>query len=195
MSLETFIKENPNFIENTGLLHLYEELVKEKKREFELEVERECAYDSGRFPFIPLQVSEFLNLLDKASKIFTNNRDRKPRSFIDLGCGFGNNMILARHKGLFVQGVEIDETYINFGREILPNAKFIQGNLLNWRPHRKYDIAYFYKPLYNHKLWLQFQNHFVKSFPKGQIFISPLGTETWEIPGIIKLQEEIFQIV
>ncbi len=50
-------------------------------------------------------------------------------NFLDIGCGLGRALVLASLLGFEVAGTEYDPDAIQFCKGLLPNAKFVQGNL------------------------------------------------------------------
>lgn len=161
-------------------------------------------YDNvGRFPFISMSTDQFMWMLERVLPLFESIKGRPAQSFMDLGCGIGNILALARHCGLNVAGVEIDEKYIEICNDILPERSIIQADLLHWIPEIETDIYYFFRPFSSEILWIRFMAHFTQRFPNGQIFISPLGMENFTFPtsrvfnpNIVLLDEEahIYQI-
>lgn len=163
---------------------------------------REDCYAKGRFPFVGFPTDQLIVLLHHAADLFHNEHNRYPNSFMDLGCGIGNTLIVAKQLGYAVSGVEINEKYLKVAQELLPNDKIEHGDLLTWLPSEQSDIVFMYKPFHNDELWIEFMHRLVNEmFPDRQIIISSLSMGTFTnrndpnyIPELQELSPSIYQI-
>lgn len=147
--------------------HLYENKIRSYTKD-------EISYKKGEYPFIPHRVDESFNYIKESIRLFKQLNNKNPKTFLDLGCGIGNILEIAKLNGLESTGVELNETLINLGKQIRPEVNIIHDDILKWIPKQKYDIVWFYKPLCDHMLWNKFLLRFYKRFPNDQIFICSL---------------------
>lgn len=154
----------------------------------------------GMYPFVPYNKQSFLIMLDRAIATFKKYHGRKPRTFLDIGCGIGNILYYARQKGLKVSGLEFNPAYIPFAKKLLPKAEIIQGDMLKWVPAKgtTYDIIWSFIPLHGTGLWEKFSSRFMKYFPNNQVamFPAPLrGLSLKSLKGISLINEEGIVII
>ena len=116
--------------------------------------EQEAHAKTGAFPYIPLPLNQFLEQLFKARSIlnpdWVSQRYAHPQpSFIDVGCGIGTKVLIARQFRLDYCGIEINKKYVEAARRLLGDytkKTILQGDARkhNYSP---YDIIYFYCPM------------------------------------------------
>ena len=108
--------------------------------------------------------------------------------FLDVGCGVGEKVYLASLFGLKAFGLELRQELIDEGTQTLKSMGFggvsywqdenqvktpkcfIQGNALDYN-YCKFDILYFYCPLYDHDLQAKLERQIAKTAKKGAIVI------------------------
>lgn len=99
--------------------------------------------------------------------------NRKPASFIDLGCGIPRIPLIAKLFGFQACGLEFDkDTY-----DAVKNNDFripvIKGDMINFNC-RDYDVIYFYVPIIDEGLMRKAFNNIVKTMKKGA-YLMPYG--------------------
>jgi len=67
----------------------------------------------------------------------------KNGTLLDIMCGPGYLLgeIVKQRPDLTLTGMDIDERYIQYGKEKYPGVQFEKGDVLNWRPEAAYDVA------------------------------------------------------
>lgn len=66
----------------------------------------------------------------------------KPR-ILDVGCGYGGLLLYARNHGIELDytGIDFANNMIEYAQKTIPNARFIQGDFLNYNWKNKYDYV------------------------------------------------------
>ena len=116
--------------------------------------EQDARAKTGAFPYIPLQLAPFLEQLFKARSILnpdwvSQRYSTYPRpSFIDVGCGIGTKVLIAKQFCLDYYGIEINKKYVEVARKLLGDYKktILQGDARK-HDYSPYDIIYFYCPM------------------------------------------------
>jgi SAM-dependent methyltransferase len=163
---------------------------------------------SGMYEYVPSRIS--VGHIREAMRLFKARTGRDAKTFLDLGCGKGGVLYTALEAGLEPTGVEISEQLLEIAAQIqnlniIPDSKkitFIQGNILKWVPDKAYDIVYFYRPLCDVGLFLQFVKHVHRVFPIGQQIIAVSGASdyigfehiTYDLYVTIDIPAEILRI-
>lgn len=118
---------------------------------------------SGAYEYIPLPLERFLMSLTAARAALPKNRTQAP-SFIDVGCGIGTKVLLAKQMGFIAHGIEVNREYVRVARDLLvghgprweapatiaehkANAakRVIHGDARK-HDYSPYDVIYFYCP-------------------------------------------------
>ena len=95
-------------------------------------------------------------------------------TFIDVGCGIGWIVRLARNLGYNAYGIDIDKDLLDLGKKIF-NLKYPilrLANALNY-DYSKYDVIYLYHPIFNHSLERELEFRILEQAKKGSIIFAP----------------------
>src|SRR5690606_20906623 len=98
------------------------------------------------FGFVPRDPFMIASQIKKAIDQFEQKYGKRPKTFIDVGCGIGNVMAIAKTFGLQVYGLEIDENLAKHAGKI---GKVFIDNAFTWQTDATYDIVYTYQPVDN----------------------------------------------
>lgn len=98
--------------------------------------------DLERYSWESLPLEQFLPGLLEAAVV-------KPGRFLDVGCGIGTKMLVAREFGYSVSGIEIYPEYAARARGMLPEAEIIEGDVEGFDRYGEYDFLYCYRPFKN----------------------------------------------
>lgn len=133
------------------------------------------------FPYIPAHEFNLVECLTDACRLFETRHGRKPKSFIDLGCGFGRVPMMAHHLGMKAYGIEYSQSQIDHFLRLKMKYKeyekvqISQGDILKWKPNQEFDIVYFFQPISKDRLWKKFLKRVQKVCPDLQVIASFFG--------------------
>lgn len=111
------------------------------------------------YSYISSDPEKFRECIAKACNIFVAANDRKPKSFLDVGCGLGITLLMAAKIFPETHGIELDKKYVNLiKRKIIDHGdrrfdtvakriKVFNKNALTFKDYDKYDVIYFYRPI------------------------------------------------
>lgn len=129
------------------------------------------------YGYIPRDNDYFLtNLLD-AIKVVNYYRKldlnvRKNRlKFIDIGCGFGTKVSIAKSLGLEADGLEINKKTAKIAK-LLKAGKIHIGNCVTWKHFGDYDILHYYTPLHDYEKGTKFEKNLFNSIKPGAVVVS-----------------------
>lgn len=118
-------------------------------------------YDSGRYPYIPLdphKFSQICSFIIKVTKAYMKKRDdhsfTPPLRFLEIGTGPGANIlmlsILALRISRFLEcsGLEIDPKSVAMAQQLLRygGPRIFNCDAMNFGDYDKYDFIYYYCP-------------------------------------------------
>lgn len=127
--------------------------------------------DRKQYPYIPLPAPTAEAFLKFTIRKFQQRRRRAPRTFLEVGCGFGIVTHIAQTRlGLDASGFDIMPEYVERSKFYL-KGKFFEANALTFPDYGKYDIVYFYQPFLNNRLRLRFCRKLAREV-KG--FVAPV---------------------
>lgn len=105
-------------------------------------------------------------------------------SFMDYGCGPGIVVELAKFIGFSANGVDIVPEYLEFAEFGLGLNTVSEGNILKPETFRPMDVVYFWKPLADEKLEVEFEKLAIDSCKRILIHY---GTYTNRVKGFKKI--------
>jgi SAM-dependent methyltransferase len=94
---------------------------------------------------------EALNIIEKKEGNLNNKK------FLDIGCGLGTLCEIARMKGLIAEGIEINPILYNISKQLFPDIKIHEMNIMNFNNYNEFDIIYYWLPFRNPKLLMEFK--------------------------------------
>lgn len=174
---------------NQSLGYLLLALESRFKELIEPSSEQSCASGKdGRYTYIPLGIPQFLGALEKAATLLPLTRPvqqgLRTINFIDVGAGWGSKALLAERylqtllpiylRGtsayhVIGHGLEYNEKYAP--HHILNKGTYIKGDALEYTEYAKYDIIYFYCPMYDSSMQSRFEELVYNQAAEGTIFL------------------------
>lgn len=120
----------------------------------------------------PLRVDHFLEALEMATA------HAPGRKYLEVGCGIGTKLVLARSLGLDVTGIEIREPYVAAARYLSPETNVLLGDARGFDNYRDYDIVYAYRPVVGEAGQAAFEEYLARALRTDAVLISPLRDMT-----------------
>lgn len=124
--------------------------------------------------YIPYNAGHICTILINLSETYKHISEGRAK-FLDIGCGMGNIIIIAKSVGLSVEGIERDKTTFRHATKIVGNiGKIHNANMLTFKDYGKYDVLYYYVPIKDHVLMAKAANRIASQMKIGAIMI-PMG--------------------
>lgn len=203
-SLLNIDPNNPTIMDNYFLRLVEEIFEKSSEKANDLICQKEKKdkwaghFKDGGYKCIHLQPIQFIERFQKLIEITKwNDNEIKSKKFLDIGCGVGQKMFLAKSLGFNAYGLELRNELIDEGKRLFFDLRlepynfikgnaltnFIKGNALTYNDYSKFDILYFYCPLFDEKLEMEMEKRIIKQAKSGAIVI---GFLTNKFRGKIK---------
>lgn len=133
----------------------------------------------GSYPYISASING-VQTIENAINVFTKDKGRAPKTFLDVGSGKGGMLLAALLFDLQPTGVEYSRELVAASREVYAqfpdlNTKKIRTvvtDFFKWKPKKTYDIVYFFNPWTDGRIWAKFLNRIKELCPPDQIFAS-----------------------
>ena len=140
----------------------------------------------GSFDFIPIGIPDFLGLLIHLDKFLREDSDYacaearyRSVSFLEVGCGPGRNVLLAKATELLlwkdVSGFDINRTQVEIGQVSmgLENDLFVADAMtFDYSP---YDVIFSYRPFSDDDKQIALERYMVTSMRRGAYLLAPLA--------------------
>jgi len=125
--------------------------------------------------YISLYPGEFLDQItfvrNDIIKRFGNIKHKE--KFVDLGCGIGDKIYLARQFNFNTTGIEISDNAIELSRKYFHDLNIIKEDINNINIS-EYDVIYYYCPFKNFSLQKAFEQRIEKEMRPGTYLIANL---------------------
>jgi len=129
----------------------------------------------GAYPFIPLPFSIFCAHLSQAKEVFQDSHGTIPIiKFLDIGCGPGTKILLAREMGFDSWGLEINEQHKTSAEKLYIGGRIIWQDGRKFSGYNNFDILYFYRPMFDSKLQAKLQKQIYGTMRVGAVIIAEL---------------------
>lgn len=104
-------------------------------------------------------------------------KNTKHTRFLDIGCGKGNTLVLAKSLGYTVFGIEMREEYKEWHKQLFgflweETVRII--NAFDWLKTHKFketDIVYAFQPIRDYEQMVKLRDKIVEQSAKGTIFL------------------------
>lgn len=91
-------------------------------------------YDAFGWNYYPESFAEILLQWIKEQKLSIKN-------MLDLGCGTGVLCSIMEEHGIQTKGMDLSYGMVAMAKEKYPHIPFEQGNMIDWKPERCYDLV------------------------------------------------------
>lgn len=133
-----------------------------------------------QYGFRPFPSGRFVDLLIEASKFAQFDKNR---SFLEIGCGPGFKLSLAKFFHDVVHGIEIVPEYVDFAHKMLGHDVQLQ-DAMEFDRYGEYDLLYYYRPFADNEMQSDFEHKICEAMKQGA-YLAPMHTQ---IDMDVKLQ-------
>jgi len=144
------------------------------------------------YPFVAMDTRQAYAQLKLARDYFREQGRFKPGlSFIDIGCGIGNVMLMAELMDFSVYGIEKDQVPFEIAAKLLGDELVAQDDIWDFRRFNEFDLIYYFRPFSDKKLQTRFEKLVEDELKPGAILIAnrKMGTEIDDDPRFTRLTE------
>ncbi|MEM0937144.1 MAG: class I SAM-dependent methyltransferase [Pseudomonadota bacterium] len=136
------------------------------------------AHDHGCFADIPLPVRKFDALMLAAYRLMLARGKRDGVRFLDVGCGGGTKLVIARRYFSACHGLEYDKGYVEEGTRFLDklgrlNMTIEHADALAYTGYDAFDIIYFYRPMRTDDRLAELERQVMRHARPGTLVLAP----------------------
>lgn len=147
----------------------------------------------SEYPFVPMdsrqayaQISLARDLLRRQKKMAAG------ASFLDVGCGIGNVLLMAEMMDFKVYGIEKDAYPYTIARKLMGDDCVAQDDIWQFGRYHDFDVIYYFRPFAEKKLQTDFERMIEAKLKPGGILIAnrKMDMEIDADPGFRRLEEQ-----
>ncbi|MEN8140834.1 MAG: class I SAM-dependent methyltransferase [Thermodesulfobacteriota bacterium] len=131
--------------------------------------------DTAReYPFVAMDTRQAYEELKLARDYLREQGDFKPGglSFLDIGCGIGNVMLLAELLDFSVHGIEKDQVPFQIAQKLLGEELVAQDDIWDFSSYHDFDLIYYFRPFSDGELQRRFEKMVEDRLKPGGILIA-----------------------
>ncbi|HID97572.1 MAG TPA: class I SAM-dependent methyltransferase [Thermodesulfobacteriaceae bacterium] len=105
---------------------------------------------SSEYPFLPMDSRQVYAQIDFVKRYLDTRDPATPgnsHSFLDVGCGIGNILLIAEEFRFEVFGLEKDEYPFAMASELIGQDRIFREDIRNYKNYGDFDVIYYYCPL------------------------------------------------
>ena len=111
--------------------------------------------------------------------------------FLDVGCGLGNKVFLARELGFDAYGIEVNKAYVEFAREFVGSNRIFCQDGITYPDYKTYDVIYFYNPMPAREL----ESAIINGARSGAVIYHAIGLQNKPPRAHRRLSKRLFRVL
>ena len=125
------------------------------------------------YPFVAMDTRQAYEQIRLARNLLVDSGTKPDQlSFIDIGCGIGNILLLAEMMGFKIFGIEKDTASLTTARNLVGAESVSQADIWEFDKLDVYDIIYYFRPFCERKLQIAFEQRIENNLKSGGILIA-----------------------
>ncbi|MBU0682295.1 MAG: class I SAM-dependent methyltransferase [Proteobacteria bacterium] len=128
---------------------------------------------SHEYPFVPMDTRQAYAQISLARDLLRREkRMQSGVSFIDVGCGIGNVLLMAELMDFTVYGIEKDEYPFKIAQKLMGDECVAQDDIWEFSRFGDFDVVYYFRPFAEKELQLTFEHMIEDKLKPGSILIA-----------------------
>ncbi len=123
------------------------------------------------FSNVPLSHYEFLTLVGQA-KIVCDTLGIKSPNFLDVGCGLGTTLMMAKMLDFTPFGLDRCQKYVEVARMMTSKNQVFHQSATTFKHYGDYDVVYWYNPIEDTKMMSQVENKILEESKTPVVLLS-----------------------
>ena len=130
---------------------------------------------ASEYPFVAMDTRQVYDQLQFVSQLlYQEGRGRQDDvcTFIDIGCGIGNVMLLAEPFGFEVHGIEKDANPRQVAEKLFGPGRVLAEDVFGYDGYGGFDVVYYFRPLADKPRQIEFERLVEEGMRPGAILIA-----------------------
>ncbi len=124
------------------------------------------------YPFVPMDTRQAYEEILIAKQCLDSRRKQpKIPSFIDVGCGIGQIVLVAEMAGFDAHGIEKDPYPCKIAQRLIGSDKILLEDIWKFQDYDKFDVIYYFRPFSTKELQGRFERLIEDTIKPGGIII------------------------
>ncbi len=114
------------------------------------QIQRKTKNDTSfEYPFVAMDTRQVYDEIRFTSYYLARNRGQAgvKHTFLDVGCGIGNILLIAEQFGFDVFGLEKDDLPSKIASQLIGEDRIIKADIRTYKEYDAYDVVYYFCPL------------------------------------------------
>lgn len=120
------------------------------------------------YPFVPMDTRQAYDQIKMAQGLVSTQSP----TFIDVGCGIGNVMLMAELMDFEVYGIEKDAYPFKIARKLMGEECVSQDDIWQFDRFDQFDVIYYFRPFSEKKLQFKFEKMMEDKLKPGGVLIA-----------------------
>lgn len=136
--------------------------------------QRESQNDSAaEYPFVPMDTRQVYQQVKFVRQYLMGMKSNTPPfSFLDIGCGIGNVLLMAELMDFDVFGFEKDEFPFKIGEKLIGENRVSQEDIWQYNDYGTFDVVYYFRPFHMGDMQRKFELFIEDQLKNGGILIA-----------------------
>lgn len=141
---------------------------------FTRDSQRESQNDpESEYPFVPMDTRQVYEQIKFVRDLLA---DAKPEathlSFLDIGCGIGNVLLVAELMDFEVAGLEKDDYPFTIAAKLIGDDKVVKQDIWEYDHYHTFDVIYYFRPFHEGNLQRRFERFIEDQLKTGGVLIA-----------------------
>ena len=142
---------------------------------FTTDSQRQSQNDPGsEYPFVPMDTRQVYDQLKFVHDFLFETAlfVGRPLSFLDIGCGIGNVLLVAELMEFVVSGLEKDEYPFAVAAKLIGLERVVKQDIWDYDLYDSFDIIYYFRPFHEGNLECRFERFIEDQMKSGAVLIA-----------------------
>lgn len=140
---------------------------------------REATQSSGNdpaceYPFVAMDTRQLFGQIQFAREYLekTGNFAEGGTTFLDVGCGIGNVLLIAEQFGFDAFGIEKDDYPYRIASQLIGSGKIEQADIWTYERYERFEVIYYFRPFCHRPPQLRFEKLIEDRLKTGGLLIA-----------------------
>ncbi len=130
-------------------------------------------FDPAKYPFVPMDTRQVFKQVQLARQhLLAREKEQKNHTFLDIGCGIGNVLLVAEQMELDVFGFEKDEYPYKIGAKLIGEDRVTQEDIWQYDSYDTFDVIYYFRPFHQGEVQRKFELMIENQLKSGGVLIA-----------------------
>ncbi len=127
----------------------------------------------SEYPFVPMDTRQVYDQLKFVRDLLLDSTHTAgPLSFLDIGCGIGNVLLVAEMMDFEVAGLEKDNYPFTIAAKLIGQEKVVKQDIWEYDHYHTFDVTYYFRPFHDGNLERRFERFIEDHLKSGGVLIA-----------------------